>query len=103
MMFAIGAITMAVAFFISFLATPLAAQVAFRTGMLDMPQRHKAHAGPTPLLGGCAIFGAILGLSLLAAAIARIWATTGIPPWLPPSIAVHVRGAAAPHQCEAVC
>lgn len=86
------------AFFISACSTPLAARVARRFGMIDVPQRHKAHANPTPLLGGCAIFGAILGPTLLATALASIWASQGVPDWLAriaPEFVKHVPGAAA--------
>jgi UDP-GlcNAc:undecaprenyl-phosphate GlcNAc-1-phosphate transferase len=37
------------------LCTPLAAAVARRLGLLDRPGGYKAHAAPTPLLGGAAI------------------------------------------------
>ncbi|HUS47427.1 MAG TPA: MraY family glycosyltransferase [Phycisphaerae bacterium] len=92
---AIGAV--ALSFMISALATQLSKRVAYRLGMLDMPERHKAHAGPMPLLGGSAIFAAILGPSLLGVALARIWAEQGPPAWLqlPEVIKVHIPGAAA--------
>ncbi len=64
---------------ISLLATPLSRRVAVRFGMLDVPGRHKAHDRPVPLLGGSAIFAAVLGPSLLALALARYWSATGIP------------------------
>jgi UDP-GlcNAc:undecaprenyl-phosphate GlcNAc-1-phosphate transferase len=83
---------------ISLLATPLSRRVAVRTGMIDVPQRHKAHARPTPLLGGSAIFGAFLGPALLAVALARYWDSQGVPAWLTtylPELARHVAGAAA--------
>jgi UDP-GlcNAc:undecaprenyl-phosphate GlcNAc-1-phosphate transferase len=80
---------------ISALATPLSMRVAVRLEMLDVPSRHKAHARPTPLLGGSAMFGAILGPALLILAVARMWASEDIPSWLPGSIARHVGGAAA--------
>jgi len=82
------------AFALSALATPLTRQLAGRLGMIDLPQRHKAHAQPTPLLGGCAIFAAILMPSLLGLALARAWA--GSPPaWLDESLARYLPGAAA--------
>jgi UDP-GlcNAc:undecaprenyl-phosphate GlcNAc-1-phosphate transferase len=90
---AIGAI--ALSFMISALATPLAKSVAHRVGMLDVPGGHKAHARPMPLLGGSAIFAAILGPSLLALALARFWAVHGQPWWLPDALKVHIPGAAA--------
>ena len=85
----------AVAFVISALATSLSRAVAYRLGMLDEPARHKAHAGPIPMLGGSAIFATVLGLSLLATALASYWATRGVPEWLPESLARHIPGAAA--------
>ena len=90
----VGLGAVALAFFISAMATPLAARVAMRFGMIDLPQRHKAHAEPTPQLGGSAIFAAILGPSLLALAIAQIWASGGAPAWVPKAIAVHLPGVA---------
>ncbi len=88
-------VSVAVAFALSALATPVTKRLANRLGMVDIPGRHKAHAGPVPLLGGCAIFFAILLPSLLALAVARIWAHTGAPAWLPKALAEHVVGAAA--------
>ena len=78
---AMGAI--AISFGISVLATPLSRSVACRLGMLDVPGHHKAHAMPVPLLGGSAIFAAILGPALLVLALARIWAADfrGAPAW----------------------
>ena len=82
------------AFALSALATPLTRRLAMKLGMIDLPQRHKAHAQPTPLLGGSAIFFAILMPSLLGLALARVWA--GNPPaWLGESVARHLPGAAA--------
>ncbi len=90
---AVGAV--ALSFGISLLATPLSRRVAHRFGMMDVPARHKAHGRAVPLLGGSAIFAAILGPSLLAISLARIWAAQGVPDWLPDSIARHVGGASA--------
>lgn len=86
------------AFGISALATPLSRRLAFRLGFIDIPQRHKVHSRPTPLLGGSVIFIAILAPSLLAMAIARIWSVDGVPEWILvhlPELARHVAGAAA--------
>src|SRR5579883_1610532 len=41
---------------------PLAMAAARRTGLVDRPSARKLHPGPTPLLGGGAILGALLGL-----------------------------------------
>ncbi len=95
-----GFVAALLAFFIVLLATPLAARVAWKTGMIDVPQRHKAHSKPTPLLGGSAILAAVMGPSLLALALVRIWAHSppeSLPPdWLVPhNLSVHIAGAAA--------
>ncbi len=44
--------------------TPLAQRVARRVGMVDKPSARKQHTVPTPLLGGAAIFVAVI-LALL--------------------------------------
>ncbi len=47
-------------------ATPMARRLAFRTNMIDQPSQRKLHSSPTPLLGGVAIYAAvILALILL--------------------------------------
>ncbi len=80
---------------ISFAATSVSARMARRFGMMDRPGRHKAHARPTPLLGGCAIFAGVLLPAMLALALAAVWDATGPPGWLPRVLAVHVSGAAS--------
>lgn len=40
--------------------TPVARRLAFRAGMIDTPSGRKYHSDPTPLLGGLAIYGAVL-------------------------------------------
>ena len=84
---ALGAVALSLG--ISLLATPLSRRVAHRFGMLDVPGRRKAHTRPVPLLGGCAIFAAIVGPSLLALGLARIWAARGVPYWVPELLAQH--------------
>jgi UDP-GlcNAc:undecaprenyl-phosphate GlcNAc-1-phosphate transferase len=74
--------------------TPISRRVARKLGMVDRPERHKAHKTPTPLLGGSAIFAAILVPSLAAVALASYWARAGAPLGLPGQLAVHVSGAA---------
>jgi len=88
-----GVVSMALAF----LAVPVTTRLAHHFGMIDLPDRHKAHAGPMPLLGGCAIFAAILLPTMLAMATARIWAHDpgGIPAWVPAEVRIHIPGAAA--------
>jgi len=41
-------------------ATPAARRLAVRTNMVDQPAQRKAHRTPTPLLGGLAIYAAVL-------------------------------------------
>ena len=89
---AAGAILLA--FLISLASARLAGRLAARCGMMDVPGRHKTHAKPIPLLGGCAIFLGILAPSLLALILARTWSAVGVPEWLPRSLALHVPGAA---------
>ncbi len=50
----------AVAFLFSFALTPLAACLARRCGILDVPDARKIHGRPTPLLGGVAVFSGFL-------------------------------------------
>ena len=84
----------AIALALSALATPVTRRLACKFGMLDVPAGHKAHAQPTPLLGGCAIFAAVCMPSLLVLAVASGWAVRGVPAWVPRSVAAHVPGAA---------
>jgi len=48
------------AFVISFVSIPYIRILAFRWGFLDQPNQRKVHAQPLPLLGGSAMFVAIL-------------------------------------------
>jgi UDP-GlcNAc:undecaprenyl-phosphate GlcNAc-1-phosphate transferase len=53
-----------IAFTLTFSLTPLAAGLARRLGILDLPDERKLHAQATPLLGGAAVFvGFISGLA----------------------------------------
>jgi UDP-GlcNAc:undecaprenyl-phosphate GlcNAc-1-phosphate transferase len=65
--------------------TPLAIRVARRTGFYDRPAGYKAHARPTPYLGGAAVVAATLlgatvfpqrlgSLGAIAALAAALWA-----------------------------
>lgn len=56
------------AFLLSFLAVRPLQAIARRLGVLDVPDGRKLHAGPTPLMGGVAIYVAFVG-SLLANSI----------------------------------
>jgi UDP-GlcNAc:undecaprenyl-phosphate GlcNAc-1-phosphate transferase len=40
--------------------TPIARRLAHRTGVVDHPSARKEHLEPTPLLGGAAIYGAVI-------------------------------------------
>lgn len=40
--------------------TPITRRLAFRLGVLDQPSSRKVHQTPTPLLGGLAIYGALV-------------------------------------------
>jgi len=84
-----------IAFWISFFATAMSRRVSHQLGMLDMPARHKGHGGPMPLLGGTAIFCAILVPTLLGLAVCCIWAIGDAPKWLPRLLADHIPGAAS--------
>src|SRR5437764_12339283 len=44
----------------SVLATPLVKRLAHRYGVVDAPSARKIHANPVPLLGGAAIWAAVL-------------------------------------------
>ena len=95
MMVLVGVTAAGLAFAICLFAVPVTTRMAHRFGMMDVPGRHKAHRHPTPLLGGCAIFAAILLPSLLALSVAAVWSEQGPPAWLPDGLAVHLPGAAA--------
>jgi UDP-N-acetylmuramyl pentapeptide phosphotransferase/UDP-N-acetylglucosamine-1-phosphate transferase/glycosyltransferase involved in cell wall biosynthesis len=57
------------------IATPLAARIACRSGFYDHPRSYKAHAGPTPYLGGAAIAVAFFaGASPVVGEIDGFWA-----------------------------
>ena len=49
-----------VAFCLTWLLTPLAIKAAFGLKILDVPDARKIHSTPTPLLGGAAIFVALV-------------------------------------------
>ena len=59
---------LSMSFCLSFSLTPLAALLARRCGILDVPDARKLHGRPTPLLGGAAVFIGFAA-SLLANAI----------------------------------
>lgn len=47
--------------------TPVARRVAWRTGLTDAPTEGKVHSQPTPLLGGVAIYAAVMVALILFA------------------------------------
>lgn len=51
----------ALAFALTYLATPLMKWLAVRLNMIDRPGGHKSHDSPTPLLGGVAVFLGVWG------------------------------------------
>ena len=59
------------AFAAALLFTPLARALARATGYLDHPDARKPHPEPTPLLGGVAVFAAMVAGPLLSAALLR--------------------------------
>ena len=50
-----------VGFFVAVFATPVAAAIASRTGLVDLPGPLKVHDRPVPYLGGAALLAAIAG------------------------------------------
>ena len=53
------------AFLVAVLATPAIRRAALGLGMVDRPAERKLHSKPVPLLGGVAIYGAVIGSLLL--------------------------------------
>lgn len=53
------------AFLLAVLATPAVRRVALHLGMVDRPAARKLHTKPIPLLGGVAVYGAVIGSMLL--------------------------------------
>lgn len=89
-------IAVVAAFVVSHVATSFSKRLAVRLDWLDRPGAHKAHATPTPLLGGSAIFATILVLGLAGPMFACFWTAWGAPAWLTdnaPQLAMHVPGA----------
>lgn len=75
-------------------ATAVSMPLAARLGFLDRPGKHKAHARPVPVLGGSAIFLAILLPCVLGLVLANLWKASP-PAWLPKEIAIYVPGFAS--------
>jgi UDP-GlcNAc:undecaprenyl-phosphate GlcNAc-1-phosphate transferase len=58
-----------VAFAVAYLATPIVRRAAMRLGVVDVPDDRKVHHEPTPLLGGVALFIALLAGVAVAAVL----------------------------------
>jgi len=89
----------ALGFAISATGTFFSRPLAMRLGMLDHPARRKAQRSPIPLLGGSAIFAAILLPATAGALLAMYWSAAGAPQWLPDALKQHIPGAAAKAPC----
>lgn len=62
-------IVFAVAAAVSYAATPLVRRAAIKAGAVDVPNDRKVHAEPTPLLGGVAMYVAMLAGLVTALAL----------------------------------
>ena len=91
--------TVGLAFILSLAGTVLVRKLALAWGFIDQPGRDRFHRTPTPLLGGVAIFLAILLPSLLILVLARVWSAAGAPSWLEgpqgAGLVVHIPGVVA--------
>lgn len=67
-------ITLAFAFLLTFLLTPLASRLGHRWGLVDAPGGRRKHKGVVPRTGGLALFGGFFVTVLLL---------TFLPDWLP--------------------
>lgn len=67
-------LTLGVSLLLSLFLTPLAASVANRLDILDVPDERKKHSGPTPLLGGLAICIAVIASIALFGTTPRVYA-----------------------------
>lgn len=66
-------LSLALAFFVTYLTTPVVKRLAAKIGAVDIPNDRKIHAFPIPRLGGLAIYAgfmAAVGLAFLLAKIA---------------------------------
>lgn len=83
-----------IAFFLAALGTVLARRLAFTWDFVNYPKGDRFSKAATPMLGGSAIFLAILMPSLLVLSFAKEFAAAP-PAWLPAQFAIHASGAAA--------
>ncbi|MFW6146160.1 MAG: MraY family glycosyltransferase [Planctomycetota bacterium] len=87
--------TIVAAAIISAAGTVLVRRAAVAAKLVSKVAEDRFGTQPVPLGGGVAIMGAIALPVMLAVALARYWAATGAPSWLPMEIAIHVEGAAS--------
>jgi UDP-GlcNAc:undecaprenyl-phosphate GlcNAc-1-phosphate transferase len=66
------------AFLLAVLATPAIRRAALGLGMVDQPAERKLHSKPVPLLGGVAIYSAVIGSLLLFPDSKELVQLTGI-------------------------
>lgn len=99
MMILAAAAAMAVAFFLAATGTVLARRLAVQWDFVNYPKGDRFSRAATPMLGGSAIFLAILMPSLLVLALATSWASGPLPAWAAGAwmdrLSIHVGGAAA--------
>ena len=79
------------AFFVALIASLLLVvpvrSLALRVGMVDLPGPRKVHLSPIPLLGGLAMYGAVMIAVLFVFMVPRaprLKASSRAPRWLPP-------------------
>ena len=78
-------------FLLSLMLTTVVRRLALSWGFVAVPSSDRHHRQPTPLLGGAAMLLAMVMPSVLALALAAVWARTGPPEWMQ-ALAVHVPG-----------
>jgi UDP-GlcNAc:undecaprenyl-phosphate GlcNAc-1-phosphate transferase len=64
----------AVAGLVTIALTPGAIWLAWRTDLIDRPREYRAHAAPTPYLGGLALMGGFLVAAVVFGDAGRFWA-----------------------------
>jgi UDP-GlcNAc:undecaprenyl-phosphate GlcNAc-1-phosphate transferase len=67
-----------VALLVAFAVTPMARKVALRTGIVDQPNSRKVHLSPVPLLGGAAMYLAVIVALILFGDRAYVGQLAGI-------------------------
>jgi UDP-GlcNAc:undecaprenyl-phosphate GlcNAc-1-phosphate transferase len=67
---AAGLVAFLIALFASLMLVVPVRALALRVGMVDLPGPRKVHMRPIPLLGGLAIYGAVIGAVIIAALFA---------------------------------